>query len=482
MAAAHQENFAEQPLITHMIDQISQRQAQSSCIWETATPALAANDRELIIDLYDKTLKLEPNNVYKIGVFALLSGQALPESSYTTIEDYLFGHLWLALQQEDTTPPIESLGESIRKYGPDHFQAEESSGWGYVLPLLASQQFKTALAYLAEVGGSTGLLQATHLGLIFSLKGVDVGDLGAHTGSSGSLVTALLVKYAALLEGDASAGPVAALQYLLKIPEKDRCRLEIASLIARQEGLIDTFGGMLTEEGARERCILDEYLNRDEVSIILAASADIVKRQSHDRSKALLCAKLFMLADRYGSLLSLLNEFISPADDNSTEKRFWCDQSQQFYNTYLSRRTLVIESLERENSMYLVDTNTKLIQLRRFFDELRNNRYQEAFSIVVEIGLLPFTQSAITEKEKKYNDLDPILKDGFPSLLSGTMECLLGLHRKVKSEARGINETVESRLKELQFLARFIYIFSGLIKDMPPATKQYIQEKRSHML
>ena len=133
--------------------------------------------------------------------------------------------------------------------------------------------------------------------------------------------------------------------------------------------------------------------------------------------------------------------------------------------------------------MDLIDTNTRLILLRRFFDELRNSRYQEAFSIVTELGLLPFTENDIPEKESRANkDLDRILKQAFPSLLCGTMDCLLGLHRKVKSEARGINETVENRLKELQFFARIIYIFSGLVKDIPPATKQYMQEKRSQML
>jgi hypothetical protein len=56
------------------------------------------------------------------------------------------------------------------------------------------------------------------------------------------------------------------------------------------------------------------------VSLILAESADIFKRQSHDRSKAELAAKLFMLASRYGSLLSLLNDLISPTDDDNQEK------------------------------------------------------------------------------------------------------------------------------------------------------------------
>jgi hypothetical protein len=320
VAVAAHDDFPEQAVIRNVVLQISQRQAQASCIWEMGTPAVAPKDRDLIVDLHDKTQNLEPKNVFKIGVLALLSGQSLSDTSYSTIEDYLFGHLWLALQQEDPTNQIELIGKSIKKYGPDYFQAEDSGGWGYALPLMAAQQFKTALSFLAEAGGSTGLLQATHLGLIFAMKGVTVTDLGPHKGSSGCLVTALLVKYAALLEVNASAGPMAALEYLLKIPKKDKARHEIASLIVRQHHLIDQFGGVLTEEGARRNSILDQYLSREEASLILAESADIFKRQSHDRSKAELAAKLFMLASRYGSLLCLLNDLISPTDDDNQEK------------------------------------------------------------------------------------------------------------------------------------------------------------------
>lgn len=321
MTVAAHDNFPEQAVIQNVVSHISQRQGQASCIWEMGTPGIAPTDRDLMVDLYDKTQNLEPKNVFKIGVLALLSGQSLPETSFSTIEDYLFGHLWLALQQEDPTSNIELIGKSIKKYGPDYFHAEDSGGWGYALPLMASQQFKTALSFLAEAGGSAGLLQATHLGLIFAMKGLAVTDLGPNNGSSGCLVTALLVKYASLLEGEANAGPMAALEYLLKIPRKEKARHEIASMIVRQDHLIDQFGGVLTEEGARRNSILDQYLSREEVSAVLAEAAAIFKNKSHDPTNAEKGAKLFMLGNRYGSLLSLLNELISPADDDSQDKR-----------------------------------------------------------------------------------------------------------------------------------------------------------------
>mmetsp|Transcript_19709 Transcript_19709/g.48434 ORF Transcript_19709/g.48434 Transcript_19709/m.48434 type:complete len:803 (-) Transcript_19709:105-2513(-) len=481
VARANHDHFPEQDVIQNVVYQIAQRQAQASCIWEMGTPTVSPNDRALIVDLHNKAQNLESKNIFKIGVLALLSGQNLPDGSYSTIEDYLFGHLWLALQQEDPTSQIKLIGKSIKKYGPEYFQADSSGGWGYALPLLASQQFKTALVYLAEAGGSAGLLQATHLGLVLASKGLSIIDLGEQEGSSPCLLTALLIKYASLLEVDSNSGPSAALEYLLKIPKKDKARHEIASLIVRQSHLVDQFGGILTQEGARRNALLDKYMGRDEASLVLAESADMFKRQHHDRTKAELAAKLFMLSGRYGALLVLLNELISPTDDGNPEKLFWSQQSQLFHSTYLTSRTLVVESLEREGNLGLIQVNQQLTAMRSFFDIIRGGRLQEAFQIVSSLNLLPLAQDQMNEKESRYKNLDPSLKAAMPSLICGTMECLFGTHRKIKSESRGINDTVEERLRELQMMARFIYVFAGLV-NMPSSTKDFIQQKRNHML
>jgi hypothetical protein len=152
-----------------------------------------------------------------------------------------------------------------------------------------------------------------------------------------------------------------------------------------------------------------------------------------------------------------------------------------FYSTYLSRRTLVVEYLEQEGSLELIKVNKQLTELRKFFEHIRSGKFQEGFQIVSLLGLLPFAQNEINEKESRYKDLDQSLKDAFPALVCGTIECLFGMHRKIKSESRGISDTVEGRLKELQLMARFIYVFSGLIK-MPATTKEYIHQKRNYML
>lgn len=83
---------------------------------------------------------------------------------------------------------------------------------------------------------------------------------------------------------------------------------------------MDHLAGISTDVG-RQNGLLDKYLPETEVSSILAQSAEIFRRQSNELPKAELSAKLFMLAGHYGSLLTLLNELLSPTDEDSDNKR-----------------------------------------------------------------------------------------------------------------------------------------------------------------
>ncbi len=131
--------------------------------------------------------------------------------------------------------------------------------------------------------------------------------------------------------------------------------------------------------------------------------------------------------------------------------------------------------------MRLVATNRTLMELRHFFAALRKDQFQEAFDMAEHSKLLPLCQEDINDKESYYKDLDPILKDQFPALLLGATRCLHGMHRSIKSEARGVNDSVAFQLKDLQQKARFLYIFAGLT-SMPNATKEGIQRHRNNMM
>lgn len=122
-----------------------------------------------------------------------------------------------------------------------------------------------------------------------------------------------------------------------------------------------------------------------------------------------------------------------------------------------------------------------LLKLREFFMCVRNEQFREAFEMMRAMDLLPFTQDQVNEKESKFKDLAQALKSEYPAIMVGTMQCLHGMHRKVKSESRGVDHNTEFFLKDLQMKARYIYIFSGLT-NMPSTTKEDIQRLRNNMI
>jgi hypothetical protein len=131
--------------------------------------------------------------------------------------------------------------------------------------------------------------------------------------------------------------------------------------------------------------------------------------------------------------------------------------------------------------MSLISTNKNLIELRIFFDLHREGKFEKAVDVVSRTGLLPFRQDDLNEKESKFKDLDPLLRQTFPDVLSASAECLYEMFRRLKSEYRGIPPEVEDRLKELQMYSRFLFIFAGLV-NMPNTCKNHIQNLRSHMI
>ena len=122
-----------------------------------------------------------------------------------------------------------------------------------------------------------------------------------------------------------------------------------------------------------------------------------------------------------------------------------------------------------------------LLKLREFFAYVRNEQFREGLEMIRGMDLVAFTQDQINERQAKYKSLDPILKDEFPAILVGTTRCLHGIHRKLKSDARGVDETTNFHLQQLQMTARFVFVFSGLT-NMPTTTKNDIQRLKNNMV
>lgn len=85
---------------------------------------------------------------------------------------------------------------------------------------------------------------------------------------------------------------------------------------------MDQLAGFLNGDGIRQPGELDKQLSEEEVSAVLTQSAESLRRDMQDRSKAEFAAKLFMLAGQYSSVVALLNELIVPVDQDDDDKRY----------------------------------------------------------------------------------------------------------------------------------------------------------------
>jgi hypothetical protein len=228
-----------------------------------------------------------------------------------------------------------------------------SGGWAYALPLLASQQYATALAYLAEAGGGVGLLQAAHVVIVADAAGLSVTDfsLEEQSGTSSrssqqTLLPMLVASYSASLQGS-DAG--AALKYLVLLSGKGkflkeqvrsshRARIQPHQIIISlfllalvlifrrtqvQRLVLETrqfeiLAGKVEPNGSRSNGVLDAYFTKKEVSSILVDSANHAIRIGKPAD----AAELLVLSGRFGALFSLLNRELALYLNASTSEDF----------------------------------------------------------------------------------------------------------------------------------------------------------------
>lgn len=464
-------------VIHRILEEFGRRQGNSLCVFQAGAPM--TSEKSAVLNLYEKTKSMESQNTNKISVLALLCGQHL--EAVPTIEDHLFGRLWVAVQdREKCEAIIKEEADTIQKWGPSYFATDDAGPWGYCLPLLSTQQFGTALIFLFEAGGATGALEASHLGLALSNANVEVRNLGDDRPSR-DLGADLLTKYAQMLEKDPSIGQEAALQYLLRVRPESVAHEQIAELVVRSGERFHFLAGNFDPSFGRQGSELDKFLPAKVVDSILESAADLTRRQAADSSKAVVCAELYMLAKAYPKLIDFLIQAVSPPDAFNDEIRDWSEKGRSFSNNWLVNRSTVTESLDSNNKSELAETLKKLLQLRDFFGLYREGKYEEALSVLAATELLPMSPEQVDPKSRSFKGLHPALKDAFPSILNAGVECLSRNYHRLKSESRTMTSELEAHLGQLATHARLFALFSGLA-NMPGDCRSNISSMRSQMV
>ena len=183
-----------------------------------------------------------------------------------------------------TCEAVARLGTLVKEWGPSYFEQEDdttdgtaasmvaassqigsgvrdkipqSGGWAYALPLLACQQYGSALGYLAEVGGGLGLMQATHAAVIMDAMGIDIVDYVTKDGDSknedGSKLFPMLVSsFSATLQG---TDVVSALKYLMLLSGKGKVmNAQVKNSSRFSEPLLENITCVVTDSNVPSYC------------------------------------------------------------------------------------------------------------------------------------------------------------------------------------------------------------------------------------
>jgi Nup93/Nic96 len=452
-------------VVGRVLSTLAQRQGNLQCFWEAGMVRIQAVDMERLSYCAGSAANAEMSNIYQVGFYALLSGVADLPSSETAIgmgnlEDFLAGRLWRTLMSDNPNGSISSLADSVEQWDPEYLGDAGTGGWIMALPLIMVQRYSKALQHLASTGGSTGFIQAVHLGIVISKAQL------AHSPDMERMlqdvVTSLLLAYSSMLVSQENAGPHTALEYIVYIPSSRQARKEVASLIART-GTVDSICGTIDENGVRRvKTLLDKHFSADDIPSILTETAEILSR-SNEKQKLSSAAICFLLAGRYGNVVSLLNKQLCPPEIANEDRQYWIKQTEVFLQQYIDRRSYVLETLERQNEVSLVHTSRALIQLNVFFGKLRDRKYGECLNIIDSLHILPVSSSDMAVKESEYHKLDASLRQAYPAIVVGTMEALHHQYQSLKMEHANISSVARQRLSELQTRARLLSAFAGIV-------------------
>lgn len=462
----------------------SMNRGGSKCFWEKGIPSLPFSECKALADLMDR--QDTSSDIHYRGVLALLSGMNdMPMSDatpgFTNIEDYLYGRLWKAMLADEPLEQLGNFGNDILNFGASYFQDEESAGWSYALPLLVSQQYARAFVHLAESGKDV-LLQTTHLTLLLASGGVQISNFGEAAGDR-HYVAKFVEAYANCLL-QMGAGPLGALDYIIRIPQTEVARKEIAKLISNT-GQIATLVGPIDDEGLRrEDGPLDPYFGPEDIRKILEDAAGLSLRNRHDSVKVMGACFCYLTGGSYSHAINLLIDMISPPEIHDENRAHWVEQSSEFIKAYLKKRTHLSNQLERDGKLHLGKTLDMLVKLNRFFEAFDTGHFKEAWSIIAETNLLPLTEADRNRLEPLYRgSMHVKIRSCYPELLLRAMKILKYEHALMKKEVRGSAAQIATEtLTRLQAQARSIVIFAGLIDAVPVVQKESLSHMEALMI
>ncbi|KAJ1724920.1 nuclear pore complex subunit [Coemansia erecta] len=477
---------------------------------------------------------------YKAALYSVLGRSNVPRKAAAeviqTTEDYLWSAL-VRIRDADTIASVsaarplsslDDLQELMLRYGPGHFDPNNTNPLLYLRVLLLCGLFEHAVDYLLQV--DLFQIEAVHIAILLvhlrmlrmpdqaatDSVSVSAGYLvddssssssnsgGSGSGSGGKCRRAfdfsrMIAQYTAALPASAADD---ALCYLLLLtlpadsvavdsPVAARQRASCEQAIVRT--LYDGrnyahFIGDIQPDGVRRKGFLERYLPLLGISTHEQFSQTIIRKladRSRDEGRLADAVLLYNLGERYNTVLGVLckqlgdllyvystsggSAIASVVETMGLED---IDGVARAVLTHYKQR----EHISRVLDSRAVDTCSTLLALMDFFSLHRRGAFEDALQVIEGTQLLPLsdvsestaTSVAAGQYAERVRSLDDSITRNFSLILLTAMDTLSRLYAGLK-ESPFLDAVKQASMIVLRKKARCLMVFAGMIQFRMPS-------------
>lgn len=124
-----------------------------------------------------------------------------------------------------------------------------------------------------------------------------------------------------------------------------------------------------------------------------------------------------------------------------------------------------MEVIEANKSVALIDVFRTLLELFKFIERLIIHDFKEATTIVDGLNILPRSSDELQAKVSNYEQMNPVLKGVFPSIVHGAMTALYQQFMRTQHSGMASGGAVV-HLKEMKNKASLLTSFASTL-DLP---------------
>jgi len=427
---------------------------------------------------------------YKRAVYCVI-GRCDPKDDHSEIADKIDDYLWLKLSQLSydgsdasaegglTLNQLQTM--LLEEYGESHFCAYDKP-YLYFQVLFLTAQFEAAIEFLSRVEKLR--CHAVHIALVlFQLNmlllpaSIHTQLLSHETADAGPLrrlnFARLVMMYTRKFE---ATDPREALQYFyflrdLKKGQGENLFMSCVSELVLETREFEMLLGQLGRDGCRKPGAIDKF-HGDTQKIIELVAMDTENKGLFEDA-----VKLYDLAGKHDKVLELLNKLLTQVLSQAPSPQSTKDRLKNLAVSIAQR----YRSHSYEGSRHTTSTFYLLLDLMTFFDLYHTQKTDQAYTVMNDLKLLPFTVESVDQKVNAFRHYTDEVRRSMPEILLATMNILYTQYKNAKStssqsaaatRAFGLSRKEdggkETFINFLRSQARALITFAGMIPYRMP--------------